>query len=359
MQGLPSDGQDFVSIRKKSLLYVDKTEYIHKIIQPKGNLFLSRPRRFGKSLLLGAMAEVLKGNRELFKGLWIDASGYDFKKHPVVKLTMTGKSDTKAELTETIVAELRKAAKFNGLDEIEGNSPGDMLKNLVDALKSLVNERVAVLIDEHDAPIQSQIHNVPQAIENSRILHYFYSALQTLADDDQLHLLFVTGVTTFAQASIFSGYINLSDLTMDPDFNGVCGFTLEEFDAYIAGYLPSILEWRKSEGLAESGVAVQDLREQILRHYGGYSWDGESRVLNPYSLVQFLDGKDFEPFWFNASEPTFLLELIRRRPQQYLRKGSPVLDENSLGPADVTPLWLTPLLFQTGCLTIERRVGEG
>ncbi|MDR0355890.1 MAG: ATP-binding protein, partial [Deltaproteobacteria bacterium] len=285
-------------------------------------------------------------------------SGYDFKKYPVVTLTMTGRSDTEAKLTQTIVTELRRAARFNGLDEIEGINPGDMLKYLVDALKSLTNERVAVLIDEYDAPIQSQIHNVQQAIENRRILHDFYSALKTLADNGQLRLLFVTGVTKFAQASIFSVFNNLSDLTMKPDYNGVCGFTMEEFDAYIAGYLPSILEWRKSNGFAEPGAAVQDLREQILRYYDGYSWDGKSRVLNPFSLVQFLDGKEFDSFWFDTSTPTFLLEFIRQHPQQYVKTESPVLNKNSLKATDVTALRLTPLLFQTGYLTIERRIGE-
>jgi hypothetical protein len=359
MQKLPSEGQDFATIRQDNLLYVDKTEYIYKIIKTKGCLFLYRPRRFGKSLLLGAMAEALKGNRKRFENLWIGNSDYDFKKYPVVKLTITGECDTEEALKDTIITELKIAARVNELTAIEGISPGDILKNMVYSLKTKTGERVAILIDEYDYPILSQISNIPQALKNRKILLDFYSALKTLADDDQLRLLFVTGVTKFAQASIFSVFNNLDDLTFNPEYNGVCGFTMDEFETYFVAYLPSVLEYRKSIGLAEDSVTVEKLREQIKDYYDGYSWDGKNQVYNPFSLIKFLHGKQFEAFWFGSGTPTFLLEFIRRNPREYIQSESQVLSKTSFNAVDVADLELAPLLFQTGYLTVERLIGDG
>jgi hypothetical protein len=162
MLPLPSEGQNFIKIRKNNLLYVDKTEYIHKIIQTEGCFFLSRPRRFGKSLLLEAMGEILKGNRKLFKGLWIDSCGYDFQKYPVVQLTMTGDSDTAKLLKETIMDELQGAAQDNGM-ALESDNPIVALNKMVATLKTKTKKRVAVLIDECNAQSapKSAISNKP------------------------------------------------------------------------------------------------------------------------------------------------------------------------------------------------------
>jgi hypothetical protein len=306
------------------------------------------------------MAEVLKGNRELFKGLWIDSSGYDFTPYPVIQLNMTGECGTEDSLRATIITEVRRAARANGLEDVSGTFPGDILKNLVDALYWKTGKKgVAILIDEYDAPIQSKISNIPQAVKNRVVLHDFYSALKTLADQGMLRLLFVTGVTKFAQASIFSVFNNLKDLSMDPAYNGVCGFTMEEFDAYFSEYLPGILEYRKSKGLIEPTATLEDLRGRIMDYYDGYSWNGERRILNPFSLIKFLNGKEFEAFWFASGTPTFLLEYIKRVPDQYVKAESHVLDKTSLAAVDVTKLRLVPLLFQTGYLTVERALGDG
>ncbi|MDR1607259.1 MAG: AAA family ATPase, partial [Deltaproteobacteria bacterium] len=158
MLELPSEGQSFPQIRRQNLLYVDKTKYFYPIVTEGGCCFLSRPRRFGKSLIIGALAELLKGNRELFKGLWIDSSDYDFKKYPVVKLNMVGSCDTKAELLDSIKTQLDMAAQDNGLSlnelDIEKDSPpGNILTKLVSKFYYPERVRVAILIDEYDVPI--------------------------------------------------------------------------------------------------------------------------------------------------------------------------------------------------------------
>jgi hypothetical protein len=358
MRELPNEGQDFQTIRHNDLLYVDKTEFIHKIISTGGSMLLTRPRRFGKSLLLGTMEELLKGNRELFKGLWIDSAGYGFKKYPVVKLTMNSDYETPEELKASIMAELQTVAEANSV-AVEGETLGIALRMMVRNIKRSAGEKVAVLIDEYDAPIQSQIHDIQLAEQNRRILHNFYSSLKTLADDDQLFLLFVTGVTKFAKASIFSSFNNLDDLTMNHVYNAVCGFTHEEFDTYFTEYLPGVLEYSKSTGDAEPGATVEDLRKQILDYYDGYSWDGINRILNPFSLIKCLDAKKLKPFWYFSASASFLFELIRKKPLDYVLSESPVLSEASLEAVDIASLKLTPLLFQTGYLTVEREISGG
>jgi hypothetical protein len=340
------------------LLYIDKTEYIHKIIRNGGCMLLTRPRRFGKSLLLGAMGEVLKGNRELFKGLWIDSAGYDFKKYPVVKLTMSGGCGTKERLEATIMEELRAAAQDNAV-ALEGETPGIAIKKLVENIKLSTAERVAVLIDEYDAPIQSQIHDINQAKRNSLVLHDFHLALKTLADDGQLRVLFVTGVTRFAEDSNYQVMSYLDDLTMNPAYNEVCGFTVEEFDAYFTEYLPGMLEYIKSLGFIEPGATVENLRERILDYFDGYSWDGHRRVLNPFSLIKCIAAKKLKPFWSLSATPTLLFELIRKIPLEYVESESPVMCGTSLDAVGIASQNLTPLLFQTGYLTVERRIGDG
>jgi hypothetical protein len=359
MRALPTAGQSFPTIRNDNFLYVDKTEYIHKIIQTKGCLFLSRPRLFGKSLLLSAMAEVLKGERDLFKGLWIESSGYDFKKYPVVKLTMPGKLDTTQDLRKNIIDRLKRVAIFNGLNPIEDDSsPADTLINLVETLKNKSGEKVAVLIDECDAPILSHINNINGDFYRRNVLHDFYTALKTLADDDQLRLLFITGGINLTQVSIFSAFNNLTDLTFNPDFNGVCGFTMEEFDSYFTEYLPTVLEYRKSKDLIENTATIENLRDQIMDYFEGYSWDGESQILNPFSLLKFLYEKQFENFWYSSGTPPFLFENIQRNPLDYVKYEKCLISKRRLEKVNLEDLDLTPLLFHTGYLTLNSLVDD-
>jgi hypothetical protein len=291
------------------------------------------------------MAEVLKGRRELFKGLWIDSSGYDFKPYPVVKLTMTGECDTEEQLKSSILTELELAARENGVELAKDKSPGDTLKLMISDLKTRTKERVAVLIDEYDAPIQAQIADISKANINRQVLHDFYSALKASQDRGMLQVLFVTGVTKFAQASIFSVFNILADLTLEADYNGVCGFTMEEFDAYFAEYLPGILEYQKSKGRFGPSASDLDLKSKIMDYYDGYSWDGERRVLNPYSLIKFLQGKRFKPFWFSTGTPTFLVDFIERAPLDYVQSESQILTDSNLEAVKLEDLELTPSPF--------------
>ncbi|MDR0621314.1 MAG: AAA family ATPase, partial [Deltaproteobacteria bacterium] len=288
MRALPSQGQPFDKIREKDLLYVDKTKYLYDIVRTEGCFFLSRPRRFGKSLLLGAAHELLQGNREYFKGLWIDSSDYDFKKYPVVHLDMLGNCDSTAALENNISEKLKVEAARIGLDKLTAVTLGGMLSEMVSTLNRTSGERVAVLIDEYDYPIQDVIGDLTQADKNRATLHDFYSSLKSLADRGKTHVILVTGVSKFAQTSLFSAFNNLDDLTMDPRYNAICGFTLEEFEDYFSDYLPEVLEYNTSNGFLPEMTTVADLKKTILDYYDGYSWNGIDRILNPFSLVKML-----------------------------------------------------------------------
>jgi hypothetical protein len=270
---------------------------------------------------------------------------------------MSGPSQGETQLNATIASKLRRAARDNDAEVPQGVDPASALSDLVGSLFQKTKERVAILIDEYDAPIHSTLHDHSLAATNRRVLHDFYSVLKDLSDSGQLRLLFVTGVTKFVQTSIFSVFNNLADLTLNPEYNGACGFTLEEFDSYFAGYLPATLERAKSKGFVSDSLTELGLRQLILDYYDGYSWDGERRVINSHSLVQCLANKSLEPFWFKTGTPSFLIELIQRNPFDYVKAESYELSKSALDAIDVTQLGLAPLLFQTGYLTIEKQIG--
>jgi hypothetical protein len=304
------------------------------------------------------MEAVLRGQRELFNDLWIGSSDYDFEPCPVVRLTMSGPSYGETQLNDSLARELRRAARDNDEELLTGVSPASALSDLVGVLFQKTKKEVAVLIDEYDAPIQATLADPSLVATNKRILHDFYSVLKTLSDHSQISLLFVTGVTKFTQTSIFSVFNNLSDLTLKKDYNAVCGFTLEEFDSYFAEYLPAMLETVISEGTLSKTSTESDLRQLLLDYYDGYVWSGDKRVINSFSLIQCLADQSLEPFWFNTGTPTFLVEYIQKKPFDYVQAEKYTLSKSSLNAVDVDKLELTPLLFQTGYLTIEKKIGS-
>jgi hypothetical protein len=164
-------------------------------------------------------------------------------------------------------------------------------------------------------------------------------------------------VTKFAKASIFSVFNNLKDLTLNRDYAGVCGFTLSEFETYFNDYLPEIIKDNVSEGIFEATISIPDFKQMILDYYDGYSWDGKTKILNPYSLINFLDVQRLEPFWYGSATPTFLLNLIKKNPYEISQLINQTMTDNMLDAVDVDKLKLLPLLFQTEYLTIEKLTG--
>jgi hypothetical protein len=331
---LPIGIQTFRKIIEEDCVYADKTEYLYRLLAQGGAYFLSRPRRFGKSLLLDTLAELLQGQRQLFQGFWIDASDYDFKRYPVVRLDMS-LVDSNADILErSIMNRLAEIAQAESLD-ISGDSPMDVLIRLLNALNAKYGEKVVVLVDEYDKPILDHIGDAVAAEANRAVLSSFYGVMKGM--DRVLRFVFITGVTKFTKTSIFSGLNNLRDITLHPDYANICGLTDKDVDALFR------------DRMEDAGNFPEILR----KWYDGYSWDGKTHVYNPFSLLNFFDSKQLADYWYESGSPKFLIELLRKKPQNFFEVENVVVDQNILNRFDISDIPLIPLLFQTGYLTIR------
>jgi len=341
---LPLGIQSFRKIVEEDLLYVDKTRYVYDLINGASYYFLSRPRRFGKSLLLDTIGEAMSGDKELFKGLWIYDSGYAFEKHPVLRLDMSGIANGTPEiLKDSLSFALKIRAADEGF-EIAGNAPSDMFQYLIRALHKKYNQAVVVLIDEYDKPLLDHIDDIELAEANRKVLRGFYGILKSM--DPYLKLAFITGVSKFTKTSIFSELNNLLDISLTKKYSNICGIALEDLDKYFSGHIGH---------LSSSGdfVDYSSLRDEILTWYDGYSWDGSTRVINPFSLLSFFEQERFSSYWYASGTPKFLIDLIKKDPESYTNLKGMLMTELMLDSAELDNLEAEPLLFQTGYLTVK------
>ncbi|MDR2141375.1 MAG: ATP-binding protein [Deltaproteobacteria bacterium] len=352
MELLPIGVADFQTIRKKNYIYADKTEFISKLLEIDTPYFLSRPRRFGKSLFVSTLEAVLRGQRELFKGLWIDQSDYDWQPFPVIHLSLSAvRTDSVATVNEALLSYVKSIAKDEGLLSIQEPTPELFFKALIKGLHTKYGQKPAILIDEYDAPILSKITEPSLAAGIRDSLKLFYSVMKDM--EKYRGFTFITGVSKFAQTSIFSGLNNLFDLTLDREYANICGFTIEEFDTLFQDQLVESLELLKKFGEIDQADTVVDLRRKILEWYDGYSWDGITRVLNPWSLLSFFKRRAFINFWFGSGTPTFLVNLVKEKRLElnYFKSDNYITDTiNEIHLVDLNP---TPLMFQSGYLTIK------
>ena len=330
-------------------IYIDKTQYVYDLINDAKYYFLSRPRRFGKSLLLDTIAEAFSGCRELFKGLWIYESGYSFEKHPVLRLDMSNISnDTPDALKESLAFAINERISAEGFNIVSGNLP-DLFKTLIKYLHDKYAQSVVVLIDEYDKPILDHLQDDETAEANRAVLGGFYGILKSLGP--YLKFVFITGVTKFTKTSIFSGLNNLYDITLDRKYANICGVAVVDLDKYFGGHIE---ELAGSRGFGHGG----DISDEILAWYDGYSWDGQTRVINPYSLLSFFMRKSFESYWYASGTPSFLIDILKRKPAAFLALRNLEIRERSLDSFDIKKTGLASLLFQTGYLTVKKVLYE-
>ena len=345
MKKLPLGIQSFSKIVEGDYVYVDKTRHIYNLINGASYYFMSRPRRFGKSLLLDTIGEVFGGNRELFKGLWIYGSDYGFEKYPVIRLDMSRMSSKTPELLEESIQQYLKSYFLAEGFDVEEAYPSNVFVNLIMLLHKKYGQRVVVLIDEYDKPILDHIGNPDIADANRQVVRGFYGILKSM--DAHLQFTFITGVTKFTKTSIFSELNNLMDITMLDDYADICGIPVDslknEFGAYVEA-LSAHIRFKQ----------YNNLFEKILAWYDGYSWDGESRVINPFSLINFFMHKKFEKFWYASGTPKFLVDIIRKKPESYVYIKNLNMTEYLLDSFDIRNIELEPLLFQTGYLTVNK-----
>jgi hypothetical protein len=346
---LPLSRQSFRGLRQDNCIYVDKTQYIYNLCTQGKMYFLSRPRRFGKSVLLSTMAELFMGNKELFDGLWI-ADKWDWtQKSPVIYISFLTVSYEKQGLEEGLKHYLLALYKENALIPSEDMN----IKSLFfDLIKQLHNKhgKVVILIDEYDKAIIDylEFHKMPQAKANQEVLALFYGALKEA--DDYIRLLFITGISKFTRVSLFSKLNNLTDLTIHPDYATIAGYTQEELENNFVDYIEAALK-------KFSHYTRTQLLDKIRLWYNGYSWDGFTRLYNPSGILSFLDTKDFQGFWFQTGTPTFVVKKILE--QGFFQIENIETTINFLNQYSLDNLELTSLLFQTGYLTIKDKSEDG
>ena len=327
---LPIGIQTFRQIREEPYYYVDKTAYIRRLVAEGKHYFLSRPRRFGKSLFLDTLKELFEGNEPLFKGLAIHDQWDWSVRHPVLRLSFgSGNFKEPGNLHKEAMAQLGTIEKVDGCD----TAPA-YFRHLLRTLHQRTGQPVAVLIDEYDKPILDALE-VPEVARANR--DYLRGLYATIKDSDaHIAFSFLTGVSKFSKVSLFSGLNNLKDITLDPRYSAICGYTEADLDAVFAPELPGLD------------------REEIRRWYNGYNWLGEEQVYNPFDILLFFDRRQFGAYWFETGTPTFLLEMLLERGVSSLALDDMLGSEELLSAFDVDHIATEALLFQTGYLTIRR-----
>jgi hypothetical protein len=348
LQRLPLDLSTFSELRIDNYLYVDKTKYAYDLITKGRRFFLSRPRRFGKSLFVSMLDEMLRGNKELFKDLWVAQSDYPWREHGVITLDLSRpKADSTKNFEAGICRLLNAIARTYGLDiEVDTHKIDAALDTVVLALHARFG-RVALLIDEYDSPIFKSLHDHENARSIRQSLHDFFTAIKGL--DAYINFVFITGVSAFAKAGLFSGMNNLRVITLQQQYAGICGYTDEELDQHFTGYMEA---WSVKENMSYT-----ELRARVKEWYNGYHFGADtSSVYNPFSVMNALEQKKFQNFWFESATPRFLIDELSK---EYRKKDFHIFDaeyfqisEGSLGTFDIGTTPVETLMFQTGYLTI-------
>jgi hypothetical protein len=336
---LPIGIQDFQKLIQENYLYVDKTEYYHRLITKGVYYFLSRPRRFGKSLLISTLKAIFEGKRDLFEGLWI-YDKIDWEPRPVIHLDFTQISKRATTLDEGIRLHVLGIAKAYGIELTEEANPG----RLLELIQALGNEKkVAILVDEYDKPLIDNIDDLDLVNQNRQALKDMYSVLK--GNDAYISFFMLTGVTKFSQVSIFSDLNNLNDISLDGDYSQMLGYTIDEIQHCFPGHLDKLrAKWTGT---------FPDVMAEMKAWYNGYSWDGEHLVYNPFSILNLFYKNRFGEYWFATGTPTFLMKLIRTRNYSVFDLEKSEVPLRSLNKFDVPQMEINALLFQTGYLTIK------
>jgi len=345
MKKLPLSIQIFPKLINNDCLYVDKTKIIYDLLSGNGEyFFLSRPRRFGKSLLVSTLAEIFRGNKELFKGLWI-YDRIEWTAHPVIHIDLsTIDFKTPEILEESLKAFLKETAITYGVILDDKRTYKDNFVELIKKLSSL--NQVVILIDEYDKPLLEYIET--EEIEMSknirRVLKNFYGILKGMGA--YIRFVFITGVSKFSRVSVFSDLNNLIDITLNEKFSMLLGYTEEELRYYFSSHIERMAQ--------KEGMAPEELLKIIREWYNGYSWDGKNFVYNPFSILSLFNTDSFDNYWFSTGTPTFLIKRIREGRDELMEFENMSMEGITFDSFDIENPDIACLLFQAGYLTIKK-----
>ncbi|MDR1079773.1 MAG: ATP-binding protein [Deltaproteobacteria bacterium] len=375
-QDIPEIGidiADFSRLRNEGYVYVDKTEFVREILDgPRPRLFLSRPRRFGKTLLIDTLEQAAAGRKELFSGLKIERLRKDaeWPRSHVLRISMNAFGDDPSSLDLNLATSLRRFAKFRGFAIDERNSATSLTQTIETLYWNYANipiltsgngtedvlaanrRKIIVLIDEYDAPIINNLTDPARLEVANRTLHGFYNALKSC--ENMVDRVFITGITKFSQLSVFSAMNNLMDISFKPEYATICGFSIKEISKYYSPHLDKGLAELRNKRKFGPGFSHKMFMDRIIDWYDGYSWNGKDRVINPLSLQNLLIDYEFDNFWFRTGGMTFLQNL-NMRDNIFTKIFNGV--ENFKGSVDIQDagnIDPIPLMLQTGYLTIRK-----
>ncbi len=336
---LPIGIQTFEKIVQNNYCYVDKSYFVRQLLNGGTYYFLSRPRRFGKSLFLSTLRAAFEGRRELFQGLFLYDNWDWSQSNPVVHISFgSGVARSVEELLETCDEILYDHSRIFGVEYQKASRKGRFAE-LIQTLYEKTGRRVVVLVDEYDKPILDSIKNKEMAIAIREELKNFYSVIKDA--DPYIEFVFITGVSKFSKVSLFSGLNNLKDITIDKRFSDICGYTQDELENVFSGWIDDDVDLAK-----------------VKTWYNGYSWLGRE-VYNPFDILLYLDSGEFRNFWFETATPTFLIRLLQKKKYYIPALHDLKASEKILGSFDVDRMEIETLLFQTGYLTIKATLPMG
>ena len=332
---LPIGSSAFGNIRNRNCYYVDKTPYLEKLIDNGEYYFLSRPRRFGKTLLVDTMQQLFEGNERLFRGLHIHDHWDWTVSNPVVRLSFDSKYSEPGDLETNLENQLTWLEKFADVEPSDNTGP-ERFNDLILGLYYKTKQQVVILVDEYDKPILDMLGNQKQVKANRDYLHGVYGIIKGCAQ--YIRFVFVTGISMYSRVNLFSGLNNLKDISLDHRYATICGYTDTDIDTVFAPEL---------EGLD---------RDKIRQWYNGYNWLGEEKVYNPFDVLLLLDEREFEPHWYRTGTPSYLYNLMAEGRLSTLKLEDLEMDKETLSSFEVGSVSTNALLFQCGYLTITGKV---
>lgn len=345
MKRLPVDVSNFELMIKGDYLYIDKTKNIYELITNARLFFLSRPRRFGKSLLISTLKELFSGNKELFKDLWIGKhSDYEWKKYPVIQLDFSNLShESDKKFTNELMFELDKTALKYDVDLSLDTLVGDKLITLVEALAK--RNKVVILIDECDSPIVNNVNNFQAAKSIQRVRNHFLSVIKGLDARGHIHAIFIASVTNIARSSIFSGMNNLNDVTMNPEASALLGFTHQELLENFRDHIDALA--------GKNNLTTWECIESINDWYAGYRFSrSETYVYNPCSIMHCFDKGHIANYWLETGTSQFLIEVWKKNIDSIVDITKLQVSSGFLGVFDFEELPFFTILYQSGYLSI-------
>ena len=337
--------QTFERIRKENKLYIDKTEYVYRMTHSGGcYFFLSRPRRFGKSLLVSTFESYFSGKKELFEGLAIEKLEQEWMEYPVLHFDMSGgKHMEKEQLEDYLSNRLEAEERKWGITHTKRGA-NDRLTELITTAYEISGKQVVVLIDEYDAPMLDVAHDKETLDVLRNLMRNFFSPLKMC--EPMLRFVFLTGITKFSQVSIFSELNNIKNVSLDDEYAGVCGITKEELLTQMSEDIDMLAE--------AQGMTREETIAKLKENYDGYHFSPASPdVFNPYSLLNCFDDKNFGAYWFSSGTPTYLINMLRKFKVLPAKIGRSLARSSAFDAPTENLKTITPLLYQSGYITIK------